>query len=337
MRAIIAKKPGGSDVLEFSEAPVPEIGPDEVLVATRAVGVNFIETYQRSGLYPVPFPFTPGAEATGVVVAVGANVAAEGLSDDDEGDRAPLRVGDRIVTAEARATYAEQFVVAASAAVRVPKELVDALSDAEAAALPLQGLTAHYLCTSSSNPAEGETVLVHAGAGGVGLLLTQLLANRGVRVITTASTAEKRELSRAAGAFESIPYEGFADRARELTGGAGVAVVYDGVGKDTFDESLRALRIRGNMILFGGASGPVPPFELQRLNSSGSLTVTRPSLGYFLLTAEERAWRYGELFAALAAGTLKLRVGATFPLSEAAAAHAALEGRGTTGKVVLIA
>jgi NADPH2:quinone reductase len=240
--------------------------------------------------------------------------------------------GDLIATAEAAATYAERFVVQAERAVKVP----DTIGADTAAALPLQGLTAHYLATSAARPEPGDTVLVHAGAGGVGLLLTQLLVARGVRVLTTASTPEKHELSRAAGAAEVLDYDGFADLARELTDGEGVAVVYDGVGKNTFDDSLRALRVRGELVLFGGASGPVPPFDLQRLNAGGSLSVTRPSLGHFLRTPEERAWRYGELFAAIEAGTLDVRIGARFPLAEAAAAHTALEGRETTGKVVLL-
>jgi NADPH2:quinone reductase len=288
-------------------------------VQTAATGVNFIETYQRSGLYSVPFPFTPGGEGAGRVLAVGDGV--EGFAE-----------GDLIATAEAAATYAERFVVQAERAVKVP----DTIGADTAAALPLQGLTAHYLATSAARPEPGDTVLVHAGAGGVGLLLTQLLVARGVRVLTTASTPEKHELSRAAGAAEVLDYDGFADLARELTDGEGVAVVYDGVGKNTFDDSLRALRVRGELVLFGGASGPVPPFDLQRLNAGGSLSVTRPSLGHFLRTPEERAWRYGELFAAIEAGTLDVRIGARFPLAEAAAAHTALEGRETTGKVVLL-
>lgn len=299
-------------------------GAGELLVETTAVGVNFIETYQRSGLYTVPFPFTPGKEAAGRVIALGEGVTT-------------FSVGDFIVTAEGQDTYAERFVVAAEGAVRVPEELAASQLTAEkAAALPLQGLTAHYLATSAAAPQPGETVLLHAGAGGVGLLLTQLLSARGVRVITTASTPEKRELSLDAGATDSIEYEGFTERVRELTGGAGVAVAYDGVGKDTFEGSLAALRVRGELVLFGAASGPVPPFDLQRLNAGGSLSVTRPSLGHFLLTAEERAWRYNDLFGLIAEGKLDIRVGATFPLAEAAAAHSALEGRGTTGKVVLI-
>ncbi len=318
-RAIVAQATGGPEVLTLEEVTPPEAGAGELLVETAAVGVNFIETYQRSGLYRVPFPFTPGAEGAGRVIAIGAGVAG-------------FAEGDLIATAEARASYAERFVVAAERAVRVP----EGIAPETAAALPLQGLTAHYLATSAARPEPGDTVLVHAGAGGVGLLLTQLLTARGVRVLTTASTPEKQALSREAGAAEVLDYAGFAERARELTDGAGVAVVYDGVGKDTFDDSLRALRVRGALVLFGAASGPVPPFDLQRLNAGGSLSVTRPSLGHFLRTAEERAWRYGELFSAIAAGTLDVRIGARFPLAEAADAHRALEGRATTGKVILL-
>lgn len=323
MHAIIAETAGGPEVLQYSPTTDPSAGPGELLVDTVAVGVNFIETYQRSGLYPVGFPFTPGAEAAGRVVAVGEGVTG-------------FSIGDRVVTAEGRATYADRFVVAAVAAVRVPDTLAEVLTDEAAAALPLQGLTAHYLATSAAQPLEGETVLVHAGAGGVGLLLTQLLTAREVRVITTASTPEKRELSRAAGAVETLPYEGFSERVRDLTDGEGVAVVYDGVGKDTFDDSLASLRVRGEMVLFGAASGPVPAFDPQRLNAGGSLSVTRPSLVHFLRSTGERSWRYDELFAGIEAGVLDIRVGATFPLAEAADAHRALEGRATTGKVVLI-
>lgn len=318
MHAVVAGQAGGPEVLEWREVADPVAAPGELLVETAAVGVNFIETYQRSGVYPVEFPFIPGAEASGTVIAVGSDVAG-------------FAIGDRVITAEASATYAERFVVAAERVARLP----ESIDVADAAAIPLQGLTAHYLATSAADPREGDTVLLHAGAGGVGLLLTQLLTARGVRVLTTASTDEKRRLSLEAGAAESFGYDGFADRVRDLTGGAGVAVVYDGVGKDTFDDSMRALRVRGEFVLFGGASGQVPPFDLQRLNAGGSLSITRPSLGHFLLTPEERSWRYGELFAALEARTLQFRIGETFDLADAANAHRALEGRGTTGKVVL--
>ena len=319
MRAIVVNEAGGPESLRLQELPDVQPQAGELLVETAAVGVNFIEIYQRSGVYAVEYPFVPGTEATGTVIAVGEGVAG-------------FSVGDRIATAGASRTYATQFIVAAEEAAHVPASV-----DLEtAAALPLQGCTAHYLATSAATPQAGETVLVHAGAGGVGLLLTQLLVARGVRVITTASTPEKRELSLDAGAAHSLEYVGFADQVRELTGGDGAAVVYDGVGKDTFDDSLRALRVRGELVLFGGASGQVPPFDLQRLNAGGSLSVTRPSLMYFMRTEEERAWRYRELFEALESGSLTLRIGGRFALGDAAAAHQALAGRGTTGKLILV-
>lgn len=319
MQAIVAKEAGGPEVLRLEEVEDPRPAPGELLVETAATGVNFIEIYQRSGVYQVDFPFTPGSEASGTVLAVGEGVTA-------------FSPGDRVATAGASATYAERFLVSAEEAAAVPEGV-----DLETAgALPLQGCTAHYLATSAANPQPGDTVLVHAGAGGVGLLLTQLLAARGVRVLTTASTDEKRRLSLEAGASESFDYDGFADRVRELSGGDGVAVVYDGVGKDTFDESLRSLRVRGELVLFGGASGQVPPFDLQRLNAAGSLSVTRPSLVHFMRTAEEREWRYRELFGALQDGSLRARIGERFALADAADAHRALAGRGTTGKLILV-
>lgn len=309
---------GGPEVLKATDAPAPTPTLGEVLVRTHAAGVNYVEIYKRSGLYTVPLPATPGSEASGVVEALG-----EGVTN--------LTVGDRVCTAEGVGTYAELFTVPAECAVVVPARVdLDV-----AAALPLQGLTAHYLATAAAHPKPGETVLVHAGAGGVGLLLTQVLVARGVRVITTTSDDEKAELSRAAGAEHSIRYEGFADAVRALTGGDGVPVVYDGVGQATFDDSLASLAVRGKLVLFGAASGPVPPFDLQRLNAGGSLSVTRPSMGHFLRTPAERAGRYRELFAMLDAGTLDVRIGARFPLAEAGAAHAALASRGTTGKVLL--
>ena len=318
MRAIVVERAGGPEELQLREVAAPVPGPRDLLVSTAAIGVNFIETYQRSGVYAVPYPFIPGAEAAGTVLAVGSEVWG-------------FAVGDRVTTAGARDTYADQFLVDADLAVRVPDELDLRV----AAALPLQGATAHYLANSTAQLVPGDTVLVHAGAGGVGLLLTQLLAARGVRVLTTASSDDKRALSRDAGAAAVLDYVGCAEQVRELTAGEGVAAVFDGVGRDTFEASLRALRVRGHLVLFGGASGQVPPFDLQRLNSGGSLTVTRPSLVHYMRTPEERAWRYGELFDALAAGALQVRIGAEFPLADAAAAHRALEGRETTGKVLL--
>lgn len=320
-KAVIVDAAGGPEVLQFKvrEEPLtPKEG--ELLVRTGATGVNFIETYQRSGVYAVDYPFTPGSEAAGTVVAVGPGVTR-------------FSVGDRITTCEARGTYAESFVVGEDQAVSIPEDM----SFEVAAAIPLQALTAHYLQSSSSNPNAGDFVLVHAGAGGVGLILTQLLSARGVRVITTASTPEKRAASIAAGATESIDYKDFAGKVKELTNGAGVAVVYDGVGKDTFGGSLESLQVRGKLVLFGGASGQVAPFDLQRLNSGGSLSVTRPSLVHFLRDADERAWRYSEIFDAINAGTLEIKVDASFKLADAQEAHRALESRATSGKVVLVA
>lgn len=317
--AIVAANPGGPEVLQWQPRPeTPRPDPFEVLVRTHAVGVNFIEIYQRSGVYPVPFPFTPGTEASGVIVAVGEQVPH-------------LAVGDRVTTCEATATYAEHFTVRADRVVQVPESISFEL----AAAIPLQGLTAHYLHTSASNPKPGEWVLLHAGAGGVGLLLTQFLADKGVRVITTASTPKKREFSIGAGAEFSIPYENFTEAVREITHGDGVSVVYDSVGKDTFEGSIDALAVRGNFVLFGGSSGQVPPFDVQRLNSAGSLSITRPSLVHFLRSHEERMWRYREVLEANHRGSLEVNVGHTFPLAEARAAQEALESRATTGKVVL--
>ena len=319
MRAVTVAKAGGPEELVLTEQPDPSPGPGQLLVRTHAAGVNYMDTYHRTGYYKVSYPFIPGGEASGIVEAVGEGVTA-------------FAPGDRVTTGQAKQAYAELFVAQAELVVGVP----EGLDMDVAAAFPLQGLTAHYLATSSAQPQEGETVIVHAGAGGVGLLLTQLLAARGVRVLTTVSTQEKAELSRQAGAAEVFGYDDFKDRAREATGGEGVAVVYDGVGRSTFDDSLASLRVRGDMVLFGASSGPVPPFELQRLAAGGSLSVTRPLMGHFLSTEEERAWRYGELFDGLAAGTLDVRIGGRYPLADARAAHEDLESRGTTGKLLLI-
>lgn len=316
--AILAHAPGGPEVLALEQVPVPTPGPGELLISVAAVGVNFIETYQRSGIYNVPFPFTPGAEAAGTVVAVGEG--AHGFS-----------VGDHVATAEGAACYAEFAIIRAEVALPVPAGVPLDI----AAALPLQGMTAHYLMNSSFHVEPGQTVLVHAGAGGVGLLLTQLLKEREARVITTVSTDEKEELSRVAGADDVLRYAGFAELVRELTDGVGVDAVFDGVGRDTFDGSLASLRTRGTMVLFGGASGQVPPFDIQRLNAGGSLHLTRPKLGDYLLNPQERRWRSSEVFNAAATGHLTARIGARFPLAEAGAAHTALESRATTGKVIL--
>jgi NADPH2:quinone reductase len=264
-------------------------------------------------------PLVLGSEGSGRVRVVGDGV--DGLA-----------VGDRVAWQGVPFSYAEEVAVPADAAVPVPDEV----SDEVAAALLLQGLTAHYLCTSTYPVQPGDVVLLHAGAGGVGLLLTQLVKSRGGTVIATVSSPEKAELSRGAGADRVIGYDEVADTVREATGGEGVAVVYDGVGKDTFDTSLGSLRRRGMMVLYGASSGPVPPVDPQRLNSGGSLFLTRPTLGHYVATRDELMWRAGELLAAVVEGRLSVRVGATYPLSEARAAHEALEGRRTTGKVLLI-
>lgn len=320
MRAIVVSENGGPDVLTPTEVPDPQPGPDDLLVATDAIGINFIDTYIRAGIYPTELPYVPGNEGTGVVVAVGSAVTEFG-------------VGDRVAWADAVGGYAEKVVVPASAAVDVP----DGVAPELAASALLQGMTAHYLVESAYPARPGETVLVHAGAGGVGLLLTQMATAKGVKVITTVSTDEKEALSLETGAWRVLRYgDALADKVRELTGGEGVAAVYDGVGKDTFDASLDALRIRGTLVLFGAASGPVPPFDLQRLNAGGSLFVTRPTLAHYVRDREELSWRAGAVLDAIAAGTLKLRVGGSYPLDRAEQAHRDLEARKTTGSVVLV-
>lgn len=319
MQTIVARQSGGPEVLELAEVERPTPGPGQLLIKVAATGVNFIETYQRGGMYKVAYPFTPGSEAAGVVEAVGDGV--EGFA-----------VGSRVATAEGQACYAGYTVLDAAKALPVP-DGVDLLT---AAALPLQGMTAHYLINSSFKVEPGHTVLVHAGAGGVGLLITQLLKSRGARVITTVSTDEKEALAKGAGADAVLRYDGFADAVRDLTDGVGVQVVYDGVGKDTFDGSLASLRPRGFLVLFGAASGAVPPVDPQRLNAGGSLSLTRPKLADFLANPQERRWRSSEVFGAAADGSLKVRIGATYPLAEARRAHEDLEGRRTTGKVLLV-
>jgi len=319
MRAIEVTRFGGPDVLVPAELPDPVPGPGELLVRTDAIGVNYIDTYFRTGLYATDLPYVPGSEGTGRVEAVGPGTTE-------------FAVGDRVCWAAAPGSYAELVVVPEAVAVPVPDEVP---ADQAASAL-LQGMTAHYLLESTYPAQPGETVLMHAGAGGVGLILTQLATAKGVRVITTVSSDEKEALSREAGAAEVLRYgDDLADRVRELTGGEGVAAVYDGVGKDTFEASLASLRIRGTLALFGAASGPVPPFDPQRLNPAGSVFLTRPTLVHYTRDRQELLWRSGDVFAAIAAGDLKIRVGARYPLADAAQAHRDLEGRRTTGSIVL--
>lgn len=319
MTAVHLEATGTPDVLVPTQLPLPTPGPTQVLVKTRAVGVNFIETYQRAGVYPVPLPFVPGTEAAGEVVAVGSDVTH-------------FSVGDRLTTANAAATYAEYFLVDQELAVQVPENI----SWEEAAALPLQGMTAHYLINSTFRVEPGHSVLIHAGAGGVGGIAIQLLKARGARVFTTVSSDEKATIATAHGADHVLRYGGFAESIKDLTDGAGLDVVYDGVGKNTFEQSLTVLKTRGMAVLFGGASGQVPPFDLQRLNGLGSLFVTRPTLAHYSQDRQEMSWRMGELFDAIKSGNLKLTVDQTFPLEQAAEAHTYLKARKTRGKVLLL-
>lgn len=323
MQAVEVAETGGPEVLRAVDRPVPTPAEGEVLIRADAVGVNYIDTYFRSGLYPRALPFVVGTEVCGTVAAVGDGVEV-------------LAEGDRVVTASAVGAYAEYCTAPADFVAYVPDTVP---SDAVASAL-LKGMTAHYLIRSVYAVQPGDFVLVHAGAGGVGLILTQWAAGLGARVITTASTPEKAEMSRRAGAIEVLDYPdeipGFAERVRDLTGGDGVAVVYDGVGRSTFDASLASLAVRGTLALFGASSGPVPPVDPQRLNAAGSVYLTRPSLTHFLRTPDEFAWRAGELLDAIADSSIAITVGGRYPLAEARRAHEDLQARRTTGSIVLL-
>jgi NADPH2:quinone reductase len=321
MRAIVLGRHGGPEELRVVDVPDPEPAPGQVVVQVSAAGVNYRDVYERKGIYPAPLPFRPGSDGAGTVVATGSEVT-------------DLRVGDRVVWWSAVGSYAERVAVDAERAVPIPV----GVSDETAAAVFLQGLTAHYLATSTFPVGPGDVVLVHAAAGGVGLLLTQIVKLRGGRVIGTVSSEAKAALARAAGADEIIDYSAgeFAGTARKLTEGRGVAVVYDGVGKDTFDGSLAALRRRGLLALFGASSGPVPPVDLQILNRYGSLFVTRPVLADYVATRAELLDRSTELFGWVDAGKLEVHVGGRYPLAEAARAHADIESRRTTGKLLLL-
>ena len=323
MRAVRAARYGGPEVLEVVDVPDPAQGQGQLLVAVSAAGVNFADVYKREGigLYAGKTPFFLGGEGAGRVVGVGPDV--EGFSE-----------GDRVAWKYAPGSYAELVLVDAREAVQIPVGVPDEV----AAAVLLQGLTAHFLATSTYPVQAGETVVVHAAAGGVGLLLTQIVKLRGGRVIATVSTAEKEAAAGDAGADEVISYgEGeFAPRVRLLTEGEGAAAVYDGVGRTTFDGSLASLRPRGCMVLYGAASGPVPPVDLQRLNSGGSLYVTRPTLAHYTRTREEFLRRCSDLFAWIAEGRLTVHIGGRYPLTDAARAHRDLEGRKTIGKLLLL-
>ena len=321
MLAIRIAQTGGPEKLQVQDVPIPTPGAGELRVRVEAAGLNYIDTYKRSGLYAVKLPHTLGQEAAGVVSAVGAGVTE-------------FQVGDRVASAAMIGAYAAEALVPAAQAVRVPAGVDLPL----AAAVLLQGMTAHYLACATWPLQPGDTALVHAAAGGVGLLLVQIAKKRGARVLATVGTDAKAELARAAGADAVCVYtrENFTEAARAFTGGRGVDVVYDSVGKETFEGSLASLRPRGLLASFGNSSGPVPPFAPLVLSAKGSLFFTRPTLAHYTLTPAELRARSGDLFTWIADGSLQVRIGATFPLTAAAEAHRALESRGTTGKVLLL-
>jgi NADPH2:quinone reductase len=321
MKAIQVQKTGGPEVLTLVDLPVPKPKANEAVVKISAIGVNFIDVYFREGRYPSPLPFVDGQEAAGTVGEVGSDVKS-------------LKPGDRVAYTGVIGSYAEYAAVPADRLVRVP----DKITDQQAAAAMLQGMTAHYLVHSTYPLKKGETTLIHAAAGGMGLLLVQMAKNIGARVIGTAGSEEKAKLAREAGADEVILYtqQDFEEETKRLTGGKGVHVVYDGVGKTTFEKGLNILVPRGYMVLFGGASGAVPPFDPIRLTQKGSLFLTRPSLGHYIATREEMEWRANDVLNMISQGKLKLRIGHTYKLEEAQQAHRDLEGRKTTGKLLLI-
>jgi len=320
MKAMQIHSTGGPEVLQMAELPIPTPGPGQVLIRVEAVGVNFIEIYFRKGVYKAALPLTPGSEACGTVEELGPGVTG-------------FASGELVASTAVLGSYAEYALVPAAQLVKVPASL----TPEQAAAALLQGMTAHYLAHSTFPLKKGDTALVHAGAGGVGLLLTQMASQLGARVITTVSTAEKAELSREAGAETTILYteQDFETEVKRLTDGRGVDVVYDSVGKTTFEKSLNCLRPRGLVALFGASSGPVPPFDLIQLNSKGSLFVTRPTLWHYIATRQELEWRAGEVLNGVAAGRLKLRTEHIYPLNQAAQAQIDLESRRTTGKILL--
>lgn len=319
MRAIVVNELGGPEVMALGEQPEPVAGPGQVVVQVAAAGVNFIDIYRRSGVYKQPVPYIPGSEGAGTVVAVG-----EGVHE--------FAAGDHVAWSEGPGSYAEFVAIAAQNAVPVPAGIDLKL----AGAVMLQGLTAHYLCRSTFPVGEGAIAVVHAAAGGVGLLLTQMIKDLGGTVVATTSSSVKAALAKEAGADFVTTYEEFPAVVREVTGGRGADVVFDGVGKATFDASLSALRPRGMMVLFGGSSGQVPPFDLQRLNSGGSLFVTRPTLAHYVADRTELIWRASDIFEAITKAALRVRVGAEYPLAAAPQAHEDLSARRTTGKLILI-
>jgi NADPH:quinone reductase len=321
MRAVMVTKLGGPQVLAVENIPDPVPGPGQIVAEVKAAGVNFMDVYQREGVGPhkKDLPFGIGDEGAGVVTAVGAGVE-------------DLKPGDHVAWRGVSGSYAERVLVPAASAVPVPEHI-----DLQvAAAVLLQGLTAHYLSTSTFPIKDGNVAVVHAAAGGVGLLLVQMIKKRGGIIVATTSTQAKADLARQAGADHVVTYDEFVDAVDRVTGERGADVVYDSVGKTTFDNSLSALRPRGMMVLFGASSGQVPPFDVQRLNTGGSLFLTRPTLAHYVADRGELLWRAGDLFEWIGQGTLDVRIGGTYPLADAARAQADLESRRTTGKLLLI-
>src|SRR5215467_3911590 len=320
MKAIQVSQTGGPEVLVPVELPIPKPKPNEAVVQIKAAGVNFIDVYLREGRYPAQLPFVDGQEGAGVVTEVGSEVNL-------------VQPGDRVAYSSSLGSYAEYAAVPANRLVKIP----EGLNFEQAAAAMLQGMTAHYLSHSTYKLQAGETALIHAAAGGVGLLLVQMAKNIGARVIGTAGTQEKAQLARDAGADECIIYTeaDFETETKRLTDGKGVHVVYDGVGKATFDKDLNVLRPRGFLVLFGGSSGAVPPFDLIKLSQKGSLFITRPTLAHYTVTRDELEWRANDVLQMIVRGELKIRIHKVYPLAEAAQAHRDLEGRKTTGKLLL--
>jgi len=320
MKAIQIRETGGPEVLELVKLPIPAPGPGQVLIRVEAIGMNFIDIYFRKGQYKTTLPTVPGSEAAGTVEECGPGVSG-------------FKNGDEVVSTAVLGSYAEYALVAAAQLVKVPA----GVTPEQAAAVLLQGMTAHYLAYSTFPLKAGDTCLVHAGAGGVGLLLTQMAARIGARAISTVSTEEKAELSREAGASDAILYstQDFVSEVKRLTNGKGVDVVYDSVGKTTFEGSLNCLRPRGLLALFGGSSGAVPPFDLIQLSGKGSLFLTRPTLWHYIQTREELEWRANDVLGWVADGTLKLRMEHVYALTDAGQAQSDMENRRTTGKILL--
>ncbi len=323
MRVIQIQQRGGPEVLSLAEHPAPQPGPGQIVAEISAAGVNYMDIYQREGVggYRPPLPFVTGGEGAGTIIAIGGGVTG-------------LAVGDRVAWV-GPGSYAEQVVLPADRVVPVP----DGISTELAAAALLQGMTAHYLVTSTYPVRAGDVTVVHAAAGGVGLLLTQMIKRRGGTVVATCSggqDGEKTGLARSAGAHHVSGYDGCRALVEEVTGGVGAHVVYDGVGRATFDDSLAALRPRGMLVVYGAASGQVPPFDIQRLNSGGSLFITRPTIAHYIANAEELRWRAREVFDSIERGELDVRIGGRYPLADAARAQQDLAARRTTGKLLLI-